>query len=586
LLAEENTTTVSSLTGEALLNVLRLTLSLLVLLASFSVAAQTPPTAANGTIEGVVVRAGTGEPLVGVSARLYLLNPAPKPTLSGLLLTDSSGRFSFRNLSPGQYSVDIRKYGHFGEESWSKRFEFSADTLISRAITVEANKGPQNIIVSMIPGGSISGTVVDENRQPAAGASVRLFRRSYDESGRPSRDDYYQGIESKAEADDRGQYELFGLPPGEYFVEAQFQRSIGGPTFYPNTREEKLALPVTVRSGEETRNINFTVFMTPPTSGVTISGRIVGAVPQNSGPLQAIVLMARDEFGTTSTTYENEVRDRSGGRFEIRNVPPGQYELFPEATDSQDRLHTGHVSITVRDSNISDLLVPVQPGVMLRGRIFLNGQPAPEYWAGKNEQGDSENWEANAFELATRNVPSEFVNTFRSPRTQNAPATEFEIANVPAGTYTLRSRWGFPGDMYLEDIRLNGRSVMDGFEVGAQPPGQLDFMIRTSSIQIYGDVRDSQGKIVDHGKVILAPPDERRTDPSYYYVGDIYENGNFGIDGAIRPGTYKVFAWESVPTYAWLNPEYMSRFESLGIPVTVHEGEMKRVDLKVIPRDR
>ena len=40
----------------------------------------------------------------------------------------------------------------------------------------------------------------------------------------------------------------------------------------------------------------------------------------------------------------------------------------------------------------------------------------------------------------------------------------------------------------------------------------------------------------------------------------------------IPPGNYKLFAWESVESGAWQDPDFMRPFESRGIPVHIEEG--------------
>src|SRR5262249_27039968 len=54
-----------------------------------------------GSIEGIVTRAGTSEPLadvqVGLVAGTSTLNPGAS------VVTDTTGRFTFKDVSPGQY---------------------------------------------------------------------------------------------------------------------------------------------------------------------------------------------------------------------------------------------------------------------------------------------------------------------------------------------------------------------------------------------------------------------------------------------------------------------------------------------------
>ena len=40
----------------------------------------------------------------------------------------------------------------------------------------------------------------------------------------------------------------------------------------------------------------------------------------------------------------------------------------------------------------------------------------------------------------------------------------------------------------------------------------------------------------------------------------------------VPPGVYQLFAWQSIPDTAWLNPEYMSRWEGRGQVVSMDAG--------------
>ncbi len=53
----------------------------------------------------------------------------------------------------------------------------------------------------------------------------------------------------------------------------------------------------------------------------------------------------------------------------------------------------------------------------------------------------------------------------------------------------------------------------------------------------------------------------------------------------IAPGSYTAFAWESIPDTAWLNKEFLSKYQDLGVPVTLLPGAQIKLQLKSIPFD-
>jgi hypothetical protein len=47
--------------------------------------------------------------------------------------------------------------------------------------------------------------------------------------------------------------------------------------------------------------------------------------------------------------------------------------------------------------------------------------------------------------------------------------------------------------------------------------------------------------------------------------------GNFNFTG-IAPGTYRIFAWENLPSGAEQNAEFMNEYETRGISFTISAG--------------
>ena len=59
-------------------------------------------------------------------------------------------------------------------------------------------------------------------------------------------------------------------------------------------------------------------------------------------------------------------------------------------------------------------------------------------------------------------------------------------------------------------------------------------------------------------------------------------SGQFRFRG-ITPGEYTLFAWDSVETGAWQDPEFLGTYETQGTPVHIAEGESQSIRLVVIP---
>jgi len=96
------------------------------------------------------------------------------------------------------------------------------------------------------------------------------------------------GQNSRDTTDDQGQFRLFGLPPGEYIVSANF-RGTGGevtepageptgyaPTYFPGTANAADAQRVRVDVSQEQSGINFAL---SATRLVRITGTVIDSRP-------------------------------------------------------------------------------------------------------------------------------------------------------------------------------------------------------------------------------------------------------------------------------------------------------------------
>jgi hypothetical protein len=58
--------------------------------------------------------------------------------------------------------------------------------------------------------------------------------------------------------------------------------------------------------------------------------------------------------------------------------------------------------------------------------------------------------------------------------------------------------------------------------------------------------------------------------------------GRFSIRG-VPPGDYKLFAWESIPSFAYQNSAFIAKHEERGRTVHVGQGGTSSMELQIIP---
>jgi hypothetical protein len=187
--------------------------------------------------------------------------------------TDATGHFQLRDVPPDDYVIRAELEGYFGLPTNGNYPAFA-----SQQVTVDAQQPVPEIPLLMVRGGTISGHVRDAegklqvNANVSAGVSV------------PANGVAGFMMSTTKTTDDRGEYRLFGLPPGEYYV-ASGGRSgamyvsnaggsvvryysgwlatpgpaapqVAGQTFYPVAASLGEGTPVTLREGEDVAGID------------------------------------------------------------------------------------------------------------------------------------------------------------------------------------------------------------------------------------------------------------------------------------------------------------------------------------------
>ena len=98
--------------------------------------------------------------------------------------------------------------------------------------------------------------------------------------------------------------------------------------------------------------------------------------------------------------------------------------------------------------------------------------------------------------------------------------------------------------------------------------------------QITGTIVDRDRNPVRNIEAVLIPNDRERHD--LYRTATSDQNGLFSIP-TIVPGDYKLFAWEDIEPYAYMDPDFLRRYEGMGSSVNVLESQKLSIEPKLIP---
>jgi hypothetical protein len=516
------------------------------------------------SVTGIVRRADTGRPIADAQVALMTSQETAAHAMTRAVVTDSNGRFTIRNVAGGDYQLIARAEGHFKPAD-----DTPSAPWVTRDIFVPEGQQAGGFVFEMIPGGTISGRVEALDGQRVALAPVEALQAHYTDGRMVLRD------VKVTLTDDLGEYRLFWMPPGSYYVRARYRAAAPdrperyGPVFFPGISDEDVAPSLMITPASETSAIDVRI-STVPAGGVTISGRVTDAELVER-VVEAVYVVPRDRTVTLPTdvtdAVRNEAQDSGDGAFVIREVPPGEYNLFPIVKDSEGNLRTARIAVDVEDKNIENISAALAPTVELRGRITLDG---------KASSGD-------AVLISLDGLPGLLAD--RQPEVD--PKTgEFVFSRVHPGLYSVRLASPLDtADAYVADLRQKDASVFDnGFPVGAEAPEPLELRVRSQGGSVTGTVFDSTLiRPFARATVALVPDAPRRGNFVLYRSVVSLADGTFKLTG-LAPGTYKLFAWETVTAGAWGNAAFIRRFEDRGLPVVVEENATKEVRLQVIAR--
>jgi len=138
---------------------------LLMVLAALAVRLGVPAQQSGASIEGVVVKLGSGEPVANAEVRLSFQD-APRPGSPPTTKSDSNGRFFFENVAPGTYRLFASVDGGFVPVEYGQRTPTGEGT----AVAIAADQKITGLQLTMVPTGAIAGRIYDKNGEPLGNA--------------------------------------------------------------------------------------------------------------------------------------------------------------------------------------------------------------------------------------------------------------------------------------------------------------------------------------------------------------------------------------------------------------------------------
>jgi protocatechuate 3,4-dioxygenase beta subunit len=519
------------------------------------------------SIEGQVMNSLTGEPVRKAHVTLNGMGSPNSRGVAGPLtygaVTDAGGRFTIQDIEPGSYFMVAERNGFTDGQSGRWGPGHSPTT-----VTLNPGQHTSDIVFRLVPHGVITGRVLDEDGEPVQNVQVNVLRYRFFRGKR-------QLVPSGGSGtDDLGEYRIFGLEPGKYYLSANYRRwnmmmaqdrTPGGapeegyaPTYFPGTTDPAGAVAIEVSAGAMLGGTDLTL---RKIRTVRIRGRVANATGGGLPSHTMLRLMPRNSaFGGFFPQAFTEALRNRGGTFEFRGVAPGAYMVWPQWSD-EGQGYSSMQPVDVGNNNLDDVTVLLSRGVELKGQVRSEGP------------GD-----VSLGNLVIGLEPKEMVQR-RVVKTNDDGS--FAIQNVPADHYWVNV-YGFPPAYYLKSVRMgDADSLESGLDTTQGAAGTLEITIGGNGGQIEGSAADSKQKPASGAVVALVPDAPRRERLMLFKTAATDTTGHFSITG-IAPGEYKLFAWEQIEEGAYQDPEFLKVYENQGQAVTIREGSRETAPLKVI----
>lgn len=273
--------------------------------------------------------------------------------------TDVDGRFAFVDLPTGSYSINVDAVNGFARLGRPK------EAMLTEGRTVE-------MMIRLQRTGAIEGRIEDDNGDGLLGAQVHAVRK-LSVGGHTT----LGTSEALTTTNDLGEFRLFNLPAGEYYVLAAHTKSqsrtepaprIGyANTYYPGAPALQGARVVVVRSGRDSERVNFTI------ARCRLAKLSINPVDSRGVPLgreAQMTLTRRDDVYLSSSAQHSSRRE--DGTFLFDGIQPGDYYLV--VTTSARMEEAAYVNVSIHEADVA-LSVQTNTGAKVFGRIIVDGRP-------------------------------------------------------------------------------------------------------------------------------------------------------------------------------------------------------------------
>jgi protocatechuate 3,4-dioxygenase beta subunit len=381
------------------------------------------------------------------------------------------------------------------------------------------------------------------------------------------------------------------------------------PVYYPGTTVAASAASMIVGAGEERTGIDFQLQLVPI---ARVEGIVVNSTDQPLQNTQIMLVPLGQNVPGVGTYSARADRD---GKFTISGVAPGQYTVIARSAAGAAAMRmsaemadptTGRgaapggrgqgpgplggrgpggrgagpdvprlwamADLTVDGRNVSNLVLTLQTGMSVTGRIMFQG---------------SAQIPTDLSRMRVSLAPMDFGTTPRELATPAQGRVEasgrFTIGSVAPGRYRLTAS-GAGNGWYLESAVVDGQDSLD-FPIEVKPNQNVSNAIVTFTdrqAELSGTLTDSRGQPAPDYTLVVFPSDQRFWTPQSRRIQATRPatDGRF-VFRTLPPGEYRLAPVVDPEPGSWYDPAFLQQLDSSALRVSIAEGEKRIQDIRI-----
>ena len=560
-----------------------------------------------GRIKGQLRTADTNTPVRRAQVRISSTEIMPKTAV-----TDAEGRYEFRDLPAARYTLTATKAG-FVTINYGQTRPFESGKPIELGEAQVLDKAD----FTMPRGSAISGRIADEFGDPVADIQVSAMRSTWVNGRRR-----LQATGRVAQTNDLGQYRIYGLPPGDYYVSASTSGAAGemmvvervtatfiasdsptssgrgptasepksgyAPTYYPGTSNGSEAQKIALAVGQEMSSADFSLL---PVRLVRVTGTVIGSDGRPfEGAMISTTSRNQADGGFMMFPMAGSSRTDKNGNFTLNNVAPGEYtlqargmQIMSSGPEGGDRMvftmmrtgggdgstEFGSVPLAVGGDDVTNVMIVTSKGTSVSGKVTFEGAK-PSNTA--------------PIRVSAVAVDGDALMPMPGGSASLTPEGTFEMKGL-MGHRLFRVN-GLPMGWVLKAVTVNGTDVTDnGIDIKAnEPVTGMEIVLAPRGTEINGGVTGSDSRpSSDYTLVIFSEDESKWTAPMTRHVTGVRPNqeGRFQVKN-MPAGSYYAIAVDYIATGDWNDPEVLQRLKARATRFSLDEGAVKTLDLKLV----